>query len=319
MAIEKNNLNKNAMGGTELMGHALYKNVEPGLLEHFQIIQSRFREIQPGKIPIYWLHDLPGDPESEHLKSGGWNKFEKLVFVSNWQQFAYNTHFGIPPSKSVVIQNAIEPIDVDYNRDKPKDKIKIIYHTTPHRGLNILYAAFEELSNEFKNIELDVYSSFSLYGWPDRDKPYEELFARLKEHPQINYHGAVSNEEVREALKSAHIFAYPSIWQETSCISLMEAMSAGCVCIHPNYGALWETAANLTLMYNWQEDQRDHLNLFYGILKQILLTYNFNEPESASRMLYTKHYADMFYSWKGRKMQWEGFLKDILKRKKILK
>jgi len=313
---EVNELNKNAMGGTELMGLALEKHVDKDLLSNFQIIQSRVREIDNTKIPILWLHDLPGDPESEHLRAGGWNKFEKIVFVSHWQQQAYNAAYGVPFNKSIVLQNAIEPINPIV---KSKDKIKIIYHTTPHRGLQILVPVFIHLANKYPEIELDVYSSFKLYGWEDRDKPFEELFQMCRDHPQINYHGAVSNEEVRKALSEAHIFAYPSIWKETSCISLIEAMSAECVCVHPTLAALPETASNFTCMYPWTEDNRDHAQGFYNVMSALLNQmiskvksgeeYNFHQKSA-------KWYVDSTYNWSLRGAQWTSFLSMLLNSKK---
>ncbi len=314
--IETNDLNKNAMGGTELMGHALHKHVDGKLLEHFQIIQSRVRDIDPNKIPILWLHDLPGDPESEHLKAGGWNRFEKIVFVSHWQQQAYHRHYGIPYSKGIVLQNAIEPIE---DVEKPDDKIRIIYHTTPHRGLAILVPVFKHLCTLYPNLELDVYSSFKIYGWEQRDEPYKALFEECRQHPNINYHGTVSNEEVRKALGKAHIFAYPSIWPETSCISLIEAMSAKCICIHPTLAALPETSSNLTFMYPYNEDKRDHAQAFFNTLATTIeIISNKERLKTESQQLqFMKVYVDSVYNWKVRKMQWEMILNNILNEKNV--
>ena len=106
----------------------------------------------------------------------------------------------------------------------------------------------------YDNVHLDVFSSFNAYGWAERDEPYQELFDKIEAHPQMTYHGFKPNNIVRNALQKAHIFAYPSIWMETSCIALMEAMSAGLMCVHPNLAALPETAAvsytHLTLPTN---------------------------------------------------------------------
>jgi len=257
------------------------------------------------------LHDLPGDPESDHLKAGGWNRFDKLVFVSNWQMQAYQKHYGLPWYKCVVLHNAIEPIPYV---EKPKDKIKLIYHTTPHRGLNILISAFDNLCKEFDNIELDVYSSFKIYGWEQRDEPYQELFDFCKAHPKINYHGAVPNSEVRAALQQAHIYAYPNTWLETSCISLLEAMSAGLFCVHPNYGALYETAANWTWMYQWQDNARDHAKMFYELTSNAIRMYNHNDTTKTLQA--QKAYIDAFYGWQNRKNQWQNLLVSMLQEHK---
>jgi len=306
--IEANETNRNAMGGTELMAYKMCEVIPSKLLEHFQIIHSRVRMFDDLKIKILVLHDLPGDPESDHLKHGGWNRFDKLVFVSNWQMQAYQRHYGLPWSKCVVLHNAIDPIS---HVDKTQNKIKFIYHTTPHRGLNILISVFDQLCVEHENIELDVYSSFKIYGWEQRDEPYKALFDFCKAHPKINYHGTVSNSEVRLALQQAHIFAYPNIWPETSCISLIEAMSAELLCIHPNYAALYETAANWNMMYQYQDNLQDHAKLFYEKCTDAINL--FQNEDVIKRLNAQKSYIDSFYSWHVREGQWINLMTSMLK------
>lgn len=313
MPIATDEVSKNAMGGTERMKFTLGEKLNPEILDKFQIICSRVRDIDSNLIPIYWLHDLPGDPESEHLKAGGYTKFEKLVFVSNWQMQAYINHYKIPWYKCLVMQNAIEPIPM---HEKKYDKIKLIYHTTPHRGLQLLVPVFIKLAEKYNNIELDVFSSFKIYGWEHRDEPYQALFDMCKEHPKINYHGYQPNDVVRNALQEAHIFAYPSIWLETSCIALIEAMSAGCLCVHPNYGALYETSANLTWMYQYQEDTRDHIVSLYNELDRAIS--NIQNENLVRSLETTKSYVDAVYSWDRRTSEWETLLTSIVKKKKLI-
>jgi UDP-glucose:(glucosyl)LPS alpha-1,2-glucosyltransferase len=304
-------VSKKSNGGTEMMRNKLCSLIPEDLKEHFQIWSSRYRpeQVDSKRIQLYWLHDLPGDPESEHLANGGYNKFERLVFVSHWQFQAYQQKYGIPWYKCIVLQNAIDPITPNKQDD---DKIRLIYHTTPHRGLELLLSVFDALAKKHDNIELDVYSSFNAYGWGERDQPYEPLFEFARNHPKINYHGYQPNDVVRDALSKADIYAYPSIWLETSCISMMEAMSAGCEVVHPNYGALFETAANWTTMYPWVQDKRDHARLFYSVLDSAVS--NFQQEGTQSRLASQKSYADVFYSWNLRQMQWEHFLKSLVVR-----
>lgn len=314
--MEKNELNQKSMGGTELIQKELYNRLPRELLEKFQIWFSRYRpeKVNKEKYQIFFAHDLPNDPESAHLKNSGWDKFDKLIFVSNWQMQAYIGFFGIPYSKCVVIKNAINPIFIHdkFAEYRNKEAVKIIYHTTPHRGLELLVSAFEEISKTRENVQLDVYSSFKLYGWEEKDKQYEPLFDRCRNHPKINYYGTVSNEEIKSALVEADIFAYPSIWLETSCISLIEAMSAGCLCIHPNIGALAETSANWTNMYQFDENNNTHIKKMIE-----LLNYTIENPVSNERLLAQKQYIDNFYSWEDRQQEWEKALQDISKNPKI--
>ena len=312
MTIEVNELSANAMGGTELMLRRLHSSLPAELLDRFQIIPSRVRELDPTRIPILWCHDLPNDPESQHLRNGGYNRFERIVFVSHTQMQAYIELFGIPWYKCVVMLNAIEPIDGVAPRPQRDGEVRLIYHTTPHRGLELLLPAFDDLLREVPNARLSVYSSYRIYGWPERDQQFAELFDRCREHPSIDYHGSVSNAEVRDALANSHVFAYPSIWPETSCLALMEAMSAGLACVHPNLGALYETAACCTHMYQWQNNPRDHVRVFTKRLIGACLdvtTDSFWDNESAA----VAGFAREHYNWNRRAEEWRALLESILR------
>ena len=297
-----------ANGGTEMMRNQLYSRVDPDLLDKFQIICSRVRWIDPKKPTILWCHDTWDDPESQHLKEEERRaRFEKFVFVSNYQLSTYNLALQVPYAQSFVMQNAIEPIEL---KDKNKDQIKLIYHTTPHRGLNVAVAAIMELAKNYGDkIHFDVFSSFEAYGWKDRDKEFEDLFNNIREHPQMTYHGYQPNEKVREALQEAHIFAYPSIWPETSCIAAIEAMSAGCQIVCPNFAALPETTANFATMYQWSEDIQFHANVFANMLNAAI--QNHYDENTQRKLLYQKNYTDNFYNWDLRASQWTGFLQGL--------
>jgi len=307
--IIRNDVNESAMGGSEIVATALAEKLDPNLLKDFQIVNSRVRNLDESKVRIFVAHDLPGDPESEFLKNGGYNKFHKLVFVSNWQMQAYMNYYKIPWSNCIVMQNAIERIERTPN--KPSDTIRLGYWSTPHRGLNILVPVFEQLCQKHNNIELDIYSSFGLYGWPERDKQYEELFNKCKEHPKINYHGAVPNEQIRSALSNIHILAYPSTWLETSCLVLMEAMAAGLLCVHPNYGALFETAANWTWQYQYDEDMNSHANIFYQILDNAITVYKTDAEVMEMHLSSQAAYAKLNYSWEKRVVHWNALLESL--------
>lgn len=322
--FQNEGMGKNSQGGTEVMARRV-ESLGKNLLKEFQIVVSRIEhELDPTKIRIYYAHDLPGDPAADHLKNDGHTNFHKIVFVSNWQMQRYIDFYRIPWSKCIVLQNAIEPIE--WNDEKwaepwyhgspvnnPKNKIKLIYHTTPHRGLEILIPVFQKLCEKHNNLELDVFSSFELYGWKERDEQYKPLFDACESDPKITYHGTRVNSEVIKALQQAHIFAYPSIWPETSCLAMMEAMSAGCVCVHSNYGALPETAANWSHMYHFNEDRQEHAKIFYTVLSNAIDDIKENSSEFGNRLRTQKSYADIFYAWKpNRVMQWTALLHMLL-------
>jgi hypothetical protein len=262
------NLSRTAMGGTEQMRQRMIRTVDANLLAKVAIHFSRPRVIYDDVPNILYLHDTAEDPENKILEASGWSKFTALVFVSCWQRDMYIAKFGIPYSKCIVIENAVEPAAPS---EKNSSTIRLIYHTTPHRGLELLYPIYDHISKEMGDkIHLDVFSSFEIYGWKERDKKYSTLYEKLKAHKHITYHGTQPNSIVREYLSRAHYFPYPCIWKETSCIALIEAIEHGVVSVHPNYGALPETAGQNTFMYDYTENYQAHANKMATILKTLI-------------------------------------------------
>ena len=302
----RDDMTSKAMGGTELLANRLVDNVNKKYLRDVEIHISRATKKDDTKKQLLWVHDLAEDPAVEHLKDRGWEQYEMIVFVSHWQQQMYNKYLGVPFSKGVVIRNAIEPIEPKKVDD---GKIKMIYTSTPHRGLNILYPAFDALCSEFDNIELDVYSSFKLYGWEERDEPFKNLFDALEKHPKINYHGSKSNDEVRDAVAKADMFVYPSTWQETSCLCLIEAMSAGCLSLHSSLGALPETSMSGTYMYQYSEDQNRHATVLYHNMKSLARALTDNPKDHFDSTNYRKPLVDTIHGIDRFKKSWESLLK----------
>lgn len=309
--FEENEISKNANGGTEITKRTIAKYVDEELASKFQIIPSRVRDINSEKIRVYWQHDLAEDPEVNHLKDiNSRNRFHKLVFSSNWQLQEFNTKLGLPLNDTIqVIETPIEPIPFVA---KPTDQINLIYFSTPQRGLDLLVPVFEKLAEKHNNIHLDVFSSFKIYGWDDADKQFEPLYERVRQHPQMTYHGFAKQEQLREALQKAHILAYPNIWKETSCRVLIESMSAGLMCVHPNLAALPDTSGGLTSMYQFNEDVNAHANIFMQYLDHAISVVN---TESAQNYLkFVKTYADSRFNIGKISSQWSGMLQDLVEK-----
>jgi glycosyltransferase involved in cell wall biosynthesis len=309
--IVRSEITKNARGGSELMAERLVAALPADLLKDFQIILSRGTELDPTKLRIMWFHDLAQDFQAkEILKNDGHRNFHKLVFVSYWQRQQFIDLYKLPYHKTAVIQNAIAPIDGERTTS---DKIRFIYHTTPHRGLRILVPVFERLCELHDNLHLDVYSSFKVYGWENRDEEFKDLFDHIKNHDKITYHGAVPNEQIREALLSADIYAYPNIWMETSALSVIEAMSAGVICIHPDLAALPETAGHWNQMYPFHEDTDTHAETFGLLTHNAIETLNSDRRESLlHRVAMARNYTNVFYDMEVRARHWQGLLESLL-------
>jgi len=306
--FEENEVSIKSKGGTEMVKRGLAERLPEGLADDFQVICSRIRKIEEDKIRVYWLHDLPEDPETNHLKDkSSRDRFHKLVFCGHWQYNQYITKLGIPQDdKCVVIETPIDPIPLI---PKSKEEIRLIYTSTPQRGLELLYPVFEKLCEKHNNIHLDVFSSFAIYGWDGADKRYASLFEKLKNHPKVTYHGFADNDTVRKHLQNSHILAYPSIWSECNSRSVIEAMSAGLMCVHPNLAGLSDTSGGLTFQYQWDQDPQVHVNKFYHALDHAIEVVNNDDMQNYLK--FVKMYADSRYNWSKISSQWEDVLNSL--------
>lgn len=310
--FEENEISEKAQGGTEIAKRKLASILPEELLENFQIVCSRPRELDSSKIRVFWAHDLAGDPESKKFQDKNFrDKFHKFVFISNWQMQQYQLFHGLPHDlNSVVLESGIEPAD-ESCLEKPKDKIRLVYTSTPNRGLEILVPVFQHLAQTNPDIHLDVFSSFKIYGWDEADKQFEPLYDEIRNHPQMTYHGFTPNEELKQFLNKAHIFAYPSLWTETSCRAMLEAMSAGLVCVHPNTGALPETSGGLNVMYHPDLNDRNvHAGVFAGNLNAAIELVRQNKEEHMIR--FNKAFVDSRYNIEFIKNRWNSVLGRLL-------
>ncbi len=287
--------NENARGGTEIFARLLVDNLPSNLLEKVQIICDRVCVLDENKYNILYLNNTPEQlvDNDKNLAHNGWKQFDKIVFVSYWQLEEYVRTYNIPYSYCTVIPLSTNPLPLV---EKDRDEIVLVYHPTPHRGLDILVNVFEKLCNEFSNLKLKVFSSYTIYGELEAQREYQrsDLYRRLEEHPNIDNIGYVSHEEVKKHLSTSHIFAYPSTWRECGCTSIVEAMSAKNICVHSSYGPLPEISGGYTLMYDFTEDLKEHERRCYNMLR--LAIKNLREENINQRLELQKKYVDMCYN-----------------------
>ena len=154
--------------------------------------------LKQGKKNILWIHVTPNSPELQNLNNRHYlEKVDYIVFVSHWQYEKFRYFFKIPEYKSLVIQNATEKTSF-YKR---QEKIKLIYTSTPWRGLHILLDAFQHIKRD--DVELDVYSSADIYGKEfvrQQGHLYSEVIDRAKNLKNVNYFGYATNSEIKNAL-----------------------------------------------------------------------------------------------------------------------
>ncbi len=306
---------KDSFGGSESQLRLLLKYLPDESFKDINLIlnNTNYDLLEKDKINVLWMHHFVNQKEAENLRSKDFiNKLDWIVYNSNWNREQHIKYFRIPQNKSVVIRNAIEKIDFV---EKPLDKISLIYHTTPWRGLKILLKVFKNLNLE--NVELNVCSSTIIYGEKFDSvlgKSYEGLFNECKNTKNVNYFGFLKNEQIIEQLKKMHIFAHPSIWPETSCIAAIESLAAGCEVVTTNLGALNETCSPFGKIINFEKKIED-LEIKYSeaLLDSIK---NFWSEKTQKKLKLQRETINSTYSWDKRSTEWKSFFDEARKFKK---
>jgi len=305
---------KDSFGGSESQLRLLLKHLPDKSFKDINLILNNASNdlIEKDKINVLWMQHFINQDEARNLRSKDFiNKLDWIVYNSNWNLQQHIKYFQVPQNKSLVIKNAIEKITF---LEKPKDKISLIYHTTPWRGLKILLKVFKNLNLE--NVELNVFSSTIIYGKKFDSvlgKTFEGIFDECKNTKNVNYFGFLKNEKIIEQLKKMHIFSYPSTWPETSCIAAIESMAAGCEVVTTNLGALNETCFPFGKIINFEKKPEDLEKKYSEALLNSIK--NFWSNETQKKLKLQRETINSTYSWEVRSVEWENFFNKARKLK----
>ena len=307
-------INNECFGGSENQLRLLLKHLPDESFKDINLILNNTNNdlIEKDKINVLWMQHFVNQEEAKNLGSKDYvNKLDHIVFNSNWNFEKFQYQFKIPESKSIVIKNAIEKIDP---HEKPRDKINLIYHTTPWRGLVHLLKVFKNL--KLKNVELNICSSTIIYGKKFDSilgKKYENIFEECKNTKNVNYLGFVENNKIINLLKNMHIYAYPSIWPETSSISAIEAMAAGCEIVSSNLGALYETCTPFGTFVTFDSNFENFEKKYQKVLEKSI--ENFWSEENQKKIKLQREVINLTYSWSTRSKEWLSFFQEARKLK----
>ena len=158
-------------------------------------------------------------------------------------------------------------------------------------------------------ITLDVYSSCEVYGkqfFDQNDHEYKELYEQARQLPNVNYIGYKPNSFIKSNMHKYNMYAYPSIFEETACISLLECMAGGLYSITTNLGALFETGAEFPMYIPFDNDLR---RLSMKFAAAIEASANILHEETIHKHLETQSdYVNAYYNWNKIGTSWTRFL-----------
>ena len=236
--------NETFYGGTEIMARGFIANILPEMKNiqkyHCVILPGNFPDLRTwgtdGKETILWIHNTISQFRPE-LKQVLQNKLIKnsikyIVSVSEYAKKEIAKDLDFDLNKIIVIPNAINSIIPVSQKFEDINKVKLIHASNKDRGLDILLKAIPLVDEDF---EINIFNNF----YPDLPHGFDP---KVIDDPRINFYGQTPRKTVYRFMAEAHVHAYPSIYAETSCLTQMEALSAGCYSVHTDLGALPETS-----------------------------------------------------------------------------
>lgn len=182
---------------------------------------------------VLWCHDL-FVPGIENVDT-----YDKLAVLSPFHKKFVQGMFNIPTEKIFVTRNGV----ANFEKYQPKEKraYKIVYGSSPDRGLEHVLAALDIVHKEGYVIELHVFYGVENMVSMGKAAEAEKYLSMLRERPYVRNHGLTLNKNLPSHYNDACIWLYPTNFQETSCITAMEMILAGVYPIVRSHGALPDT------------------------------------------------------------------------------
>lgn len=220
---------------------------------------------------------------------------DAFLAVSEWHAQTMCDASGFPPERAFVIRNGIKRELFDTVEQKiPK---RLIYSSTPYRGLALLPKIFGEIVQKHPDASLHVFSGYEVYGGSQSTPPaqlaeFEQIKGELLKLPNVYIKGNVLQKDLALEFLRSSILAYPNTFAETSCITAMEAQAAGCVPVTSALGALPETVGDAGMLVPANPGSEEYLNAFTQALHELL-----SDSERLGRLAAKGRERSAQFSW----------------------
>ena len=183
-----------------------------------------------------WLHDVDCGPALTKERA---EKIDDVLVLSRWHRSHVLQKYPFLED-ATVIGNGIVP-----ERFKGEDKVResrILYSSSPDRGLEQALAYWPQIRKK-TGAEFHIFYGFNNFALMGGDPTFRRNIEMLAEQDGVVWRGRVPQDQLAKEMMRAKVLLYPGPhpFEETFCITALEAQAAGCVPVTRNNGALSET------------------------------------------------------------------------------
>jgi len=202
-------------------------------------------KIRNGKNYV-WSHDI-FIPECMYQQPPLLNKINKFVCLSPWHLNFFSEHHHVDKNQIYIQGNGLDLSRYNDINKIEKDPYRLIYSSSPDRGLLTLLQMFSGWKTKFPQINLHIYYGFDNWekaikvrGDQTEIKHLNDI-KKLMKQDGVYYHGRVSQQQLAVEQMKSSLWVYPTQFTETFCITGIETMLAGAVPICTTVAALETT------------------------------------------------------------------------------
>jgi glycosyltransferase involved in cell wall biosynthesis len=215
-----------------------YRPVD-GLLEYFAKFRPqlhiawRHNSKITDAFTVAWCHDLVLQGAEQGLNA------DVMLCLSEFHSDYVRCMQGVPKDKILLTRNGIDPSRFEGIRKKNPNKI--IWPSSPDRGLERAIAIVEEARKTIPDLELHCFygmENLEKYGLGDLAK---RLKALINDRPWVKYVGNVDQKRLASEFMESVCWLYPASFIESFCISVLESIAGGCYPLVRKIGALQNT------------------------------------------------------------------------------
>jgi len=244
------------------------------------------------KIKLLWVHDIYAVCSTNEALL----KANKILALTKWhKQNIINTH-NVSDDHVLVTRNGIDLSR--FNKHIKRNKFKVVNSSSPDRSWPILLDCWPKIKASVPQAELHLFYGFKNWEFSARFDPAQsDLIARLKNQIKqmeplgVVFHDRVSQDELANQFLSAGVWAHPTWFTETSCITAMEAQAAGLRIVTSSIAALNETVSNRGTLIDGDWTSDTYKEKF--IVSVIAAMQNDNNEDRIKLQEYAKNNFDL--------------------------
>lgn len=248
---------------------------------------------------IIWAHDTNfhnygSSLDCNAILINNFSRIDKIVCLTEWHRSHFHNIFPQLIDKILLINNGIIPSLFPNNRGHDtlikKVKNQFVYSSCPERGLKRLL----ELWPEILKVVPDATLRISSYNKFPKNEEEVKMQAIINNYDNIYHMGKLNPSQLYILLASSEYWLYASYWPETSCITALEMLQSGVICLYYPVAGIVETIRGCGVQIKENQEIES--------LKEVL---EWTEEEKERVIRNGKEYTDKC-SWEDRARRWKN-------------